>query len=141
MYVYYTWISMSVTVNPSFSRLSLTLSRNLPNRPVSPSSSCSSSLCSSSSLLPSSSFTLLLLLLSLGCGQYSSHFWNKCRRRVQDKSGVEKRKTGGREEESCLLTSLFSLSLVTMTMMLLLSCHTMSQKSSTVCSIGPWVAM
>lgn len=39
------------------------------------------------------------------------------------------------------LASLFSFSLVSMTMTLLLSCHTMSQKSPTVCSRGPCVAM
>lgn len=45
------------------------------------------------------------------------------------------------KQHLCLLTSLFSFSLVTMTMILLLSCHTMSQKSPTVCTMGPWVAM
>lgn len=67
-----TWISMSVTVKPSFSRLSLTLRRNLPNRLVSPSSS-SSFPCPSLSSSSSSSFTLFVL--AVGCGQYSSHFW------------------------------------------------------------------
>lgn len=77
---------MSVTVNPSFSWLFLTLRRNLPNRPVSPSSStvCSSSSSSSSS----SSFTLLV---PLGCGQYSSHFWNQPHRHFEDKSGIKDR--------------------------------------------------
>lgn len=89
MYVYCTWISMSVTVNPSFSRLSLTLRRNLPNRPVCPSSS--SSLCSSSS---SSSFTLLLF--SLCCGQYSSHFWSKRHRHTTFSTSLDSGR--GRQE-------------------------------------------
>lgn len=81
-----TWTSMSVTVNPFSSLLSLTLRRNLPIRSTPPSSSFSSLRSPWSS---SSSFTFPV---SLGCGQYSSHFWNPVHRHFELESDIKKRK-------------------------------------------------
>lgn len=81
-----TWTSMSVTVNPFSSLLPLTLRRNLPMCFTPPSSSFSSLRSPWSS---SSSFTFPV---SLGCGQYSSHFWNPAHRHFELESEIKNRK-------------------------------------------------
>lgn len=85
-----TWTSMSVTVNPFSSLLSLTLRRNLPICFTPPSSSFSSLRSPRSS--SSSSFTFPV---SLGCGQYSSHFWNPAHRHFESESEIKNGKVEG----------------------------------------------